>query len=183
MIVEVVTRQIREQRGIKLHAHNAVLIESDGRHFHTDRARTAPRKCGKLRMQPNCVRRSIDQRPQLAGHAVTERTDQSGTLTGCVKRMRDPLTAGSFAIGASDTDHAQSGAWLTINVIGNKSCVSTELLHPKVWHSPRRIPFEVAVVPQHRARAVCNRLRDKTPSVMRLARIGDKRITSPHAAT
>ena len=182
VIVEVIAREVGQQRDVELDAGQAPLVEADRRDFHADRGGAAPREFRELRLQPQRVRRGVDQRPQFAAQAVAECADHRGADAAIVQRARDPLAAGGLAVGARHADHAQTAARVIVEAAGDQAGARAQVGDRAVRHMPARLPPESAFLPQHRRGARRDRLRDEAAAVARFARIGDEGVAALHRA-
>ena len=106
VIIEMIAREIGEERAVEINAGDAVLIEPDRGHFHCNRIDARALEVAQLRVQPDRVRCRIDERLQAA-RSITERTDDRAPAAAVPERLREPLTARRLAVGARDTDQIE----------------------------------------------------------------------------
>ena len=107
VIVEMIAREVREQRDVELRAVDAALVEPVRRHFH----RNGLGACGvKLReelVEQGDIGRGVRRRRERADQPVSERSEDCRAPPAHVERLRDPLRARRLAVGARDAGHPQ----------------------------------------------------------------------------
>ena len=108
VIVEMVARQVGEQRDVDLHAVQPSLLEPDRRHFHRQRARTGIEQRADLALQRHRVGRRQGRFGQrLVGKANADRADHRAAPAGARQQLRDPLRRRRLAVGAGHADRQQ----------------------------------------------------------------------------
>ena len=145
-------------------------------------ARAAAIPVPQLPVQPRRVGRGIDAAFQRAGKTVADRARHRAAALQPVERLRDPLAASRFAVGAGHTDHPQPRTGPAVHVAGDKAALPAQLRHRQVPDAPRRLPLECRRLPQHGIRARQNGVRDKVAAIARFSGIGNKGIARANSA-
>ena len=107
VIVEMIARQIGEQRGVEAGPVDAPLVERMRGDFHRDRLRATRTAASQLGLQGNRIGRGVGGAFQRAGKAVAKRADDGGRTPASAQRLRDPVAARGLAIGAGHAGHPQ----------------------------------------------------------------------------
>ena len=169
VVVEMVAREVGEQRDVELDAGHAVLVEPDRGHLHRHRLRAAARELRELRVQPQRVGRGV-------GEGL--RTARAGRSRAC----RSPRSAGRRASApARSTGCRWSCRWCrsrrssTAGALGRpwtrlaiSPACRRRSAHAEVGHPPRGFHANPRALPQHaaprrsRSPARCNRGRRAT---------------------
>ena len=107
VIVEMIAREVGEQRDVERRAVDAALVEAVRRHLHRHRARARGVELREQLVQHRDVGRRVRRRRERADEAVAERAEHRGAAAARIERLRDPLRARRLAVGAGDADHPQ----------------------------------------------------------------------------
>ena len=105
VIVEVVARDVGQQRDVEFDSGEPVLLDAVRGNFHAHRTGAAPDEFIERAMQPHRVRRGVQRCLQCAGKTAAEHADHRAFAARARERLRDPVAARSLPIGAGDANH------------------------------------------------------------------------------
>ena len=182
VVIEVVAREVGEDRDVVLDARDAALVEAVARHLHRDAARAAAQVIGEQALQHDRVRGGVLRLDALAHEAVAERADDRRAPAQAVEGGSDPLRHRGLAVGARHARHPQRFGGIAEHVSRDLGDLRAQVLDAEVGHFPALVPFEAAPFPEDRGGAARERFGDVGAPVARGARIGDEDRAELHAA-
>ncbi len=183
VIVEVVARQIGEQRRSEGDAVRAALIQADRGDFHRNALRPLGKESRERTVEQDGVGRGIDAGIELTRKARSERSDHRGLRAAGAARLGDPVAAGSLAVGAGDADRPQPLGGTPVDFVREMAGESAQLIDSEVRRPPAPIPFEAPALPEHRRRSAVQRRRNEFAAVAARAGIGEEHFPGgEHAA-
>ncbi len=101
VIVQVIARKIGEQRVRESHTVHPALVEPVGGDFHGDAARALrSSQSARCFLHRDRVRRGVRGRRSSPGKPIPNVPITAGRRPSDVRRLRDPVRAGSLAVGA-----------------------------------------------------------------------------------
>src|SRR5258708_12694759 len=103
VIVEMIARQVSEQRHVNFSAVDSALVDAVRRNLHRTARRAAREQPGQVRLQRNCVRRGIDRGIQRSGKSATQRADYCSLASQTRQRLRNPVRTRCLAVGTGDS--------------------------------------------------------------------------------
>ncbi len=134
VIVEVIAREIGEDRDARLHAVETPLREPvrRGLHRHVPDAEIAEfREQG---LQSHGVGRGVLRGPQFTGQAVPERADDRAGHARR-QRLRDEMTGGGLAVRPRDGDDVQRARGMTMEARGDPARDAAQIRHGNQRHA------------------------------------------------
>ena len=169
VVVEVVARQVREERDVELDAGDAVLVEADATTLPCatacaplpDELRAAARAARPRRA--SCSRAALSVRAQ----AVAERADDRRSagrvrVSACaIHWLQDVLPL----VPVTPTIHSRAARTRRRTSARDLAGVPAQVRHGDVRHPPCGTPAEPARLPQHVRRAARDRLADVSAPV------------------
>ena len=178
VIVEMVAREIGEERHVEGDTRQPVLHEADRRNLQADGLCAGTHEPRERAMQPQRIRCRIRRRPQPSRCPVAQRADRRTGTTGCAQRLREPLAARRLAVSAGNADRPQPRRRCTIYGVRDLADAASQSYNAPIRHAPARIPTEARRrIPQHTASTLRQRLRDEAAAILCLAGIGDEGVT------
>ncbi len=180
VIVEMVAREIGEQRDVEGDAVDAALIETVRRHLHRDRARTRRLVAREHLLQLRRIRRRMGGRLQRADRPLpsvpTTAARRPQRSRHCaIHCVHDVLPL----VPVTPTTHSACDGLPKM-----KSAMTPSLCFKfstgKLRHGPVAIPREALRFPQHRARTARERVGDELAAVGLRSGIGGERVAWLH---
>ena len=166
VVVEMVARQIGEQRHREIDAVDAALIDAVRRDFHHDRIGARALVQREHLVQRRGVGRGIRRRPdRRTEQAVAERAQHRGAASGRMQSGGDPVRGRRLAVGAGDADHPQILRRMSVDEIGDHAKARLEMVQRQMRQVSRRDPRRIPAYPRksrprhERSRRECRRVR------------------------
>jgi hypothetical protein len=182
VVVEVVAREVGEDRAVVLDAAHAPLVEPVAGDFHRHHARAAAQVLGERALQHDRIRRGVLALDPLAHHAVAERADHGGAPAERVAGRRDPLRYRGLAVGAGHAGDPQGLRGIAVDVAGDLRDPPAQVVDAEVGDVPGVVPAEGGALEQHRGRAARDRLGNVVAAVEHRAREGGEYRPHLHRA-
>ena len=119
VVVQVVARQVGEDRHVEMHAVEAALVQADGGRFDGQRHGAVGMHLLQLACQQHRVRRGVAGFVELhfatgAEHAHAQRADHGGGFADFGQGLAGPHRAGSLAVGAGNGHGEHAGVGLAV---------------------------------------------------------------------
>jgi hypothetical protein len=170
MVVEMITRQVCENRDFKWNSINALLLESVGRHFQ-HRFRTSDIHCLRENLvQFEGFRRRMRSRKHFLPDAILDGADQSDLATCSQQHPAEDERRRGLAVRASDASDRQLLRGMAVEVGAEPGQCQTTMRHSR----PRNSFERQSGVAHHGHSSIGNCLIDVAVAVGGLATHGDE---------
>src|SRR3954467_1031548 len=102
VIVEMIVREIGEQRGPEGRAVHPALVEAVGGNLHCKMRRALCDETSNLLLQADRVRCGMRGLRERSGKTIAQRPDHSGAMAELRERRRDPMRTRCLAVGTGN---------------------------------------------------------------------------------
>ena len=185
VIVQVIARQVGEDRGIEAHAIDTMLVERMRRHFHRETSHACVAQFGELTVHRDGIRGRVRHCLQCIDAAETDRARVCGSRAEQLRRGCDEVRGCRLAVRASHADRAHGLRRRAEEAIGDRAENRGEIRHGEQQHAvghARRGDTRCRF-PQDRSRPGVHRLSCEADSVRTRSRQRDECAAELHAAT
>ena len=132
VIVQVIARQVREDRGMEGHTRGALLLQRMRAHFHRHAITTQVAMARQQTLQRRRIRSRVRRRlKHTISQAMARSAQHRCTLAGLVEQLPREVRDRGLAIGAGDTNQLHVARRLAVHERSGTSCHLTRLrVHP-----------------------------------------------------
>ena len=172
MIIEVVLREVREDRRVKLDARDAVLVERVRRDFHDDVVHAfVAHECERVLQLDDVRRRVVDRQHLVLDHDL-DRADEADLFARMAQNRARQIARRRLAVRARDADDAHCACRVIMEEWNDRVERRLELRHDELRHACGHLG--IAPRRQHSDRALLDGLRDERVAVNMHARNRDE---------
>ncbi len=135
VVVEVITGEVGEHRGVEAHAVDARLVEGVGGHFHAHALGAQLAQPRQLALQRDRIGSGVQRGRHLRRAPVAERADVGGGAAAVRQRLRQQPRAGGLAVGAGDAGDGERLRRRTEEALGDRAHLLAQRRHRAEVHA------------------------------------------------
>jgi hypothetical protein len=183
VIIEMVAREVREQRNVERNGIDPALIETMRRNFHRHHLCAGRLEAREQLVHTGRVGGRVLRRLQCIDETVAQRAEHRGAASGHLETVRDPVRTRCLAVGAGDADHPQRLRRVSEDGVGDRAQFRLQVIDRLMRGAPLIAPVESRWLEQHRCSTARDRVGDECAAIERFTRKCGEGVALRNAAT